>query len=333
MNHSPAIRFGILGCGGISEHFAKALQATPGCILQAVAAREAAKAAAFAHAFHCGTFYGSYEELAADDDVDIIYIATLTSLHAAHAVLCMEHGKNVLCEKPLAVCGEQARRMADNAREQGVFLMEAMWTRFLPATRKAIALLREGAIGTPRYARIDLGVTAPWEGIDARYKHAEGCGGTLIEAGVYAVAMAFGLMGEVQEAVSLADLGASGVDEQNAAVFRHDEGRLTTLFSSLRLSTGNEVVVFGTEGSLTLPAFQGADTVLLRRNGEDARTYSFPMAAGGGFVYEIEEAISCLRRGDKESSLLPVSESVRITEINQRMRNSWGLYFPSDSLS
>ncbi len=330
MDDTRTIRFGILGCGGISEYFARALRAVSGCSIQAVAARDASKAAAFAEKIGCPVHYGGYEKLAADENVDIVYIATLTSLHCEHAILCMEHGKNVLCEKPLAVTGEEARRMVKSARDNGVFLMEAMWTRFLPATQKAISLLREGAIGEPRYARIDFGVKAPWDGVDARYKHAEGSGGTMIESGVYAVAMASGLMGEIVEAVSFADLGESGVDEQNAAVFRHEKGRLTTLFSSLRVPTRREAVVFGTEGSVAIPDFQGADTVIWAAEGKETQTIRFPMEEGGGFVYEIREAIACLKRGDRESRLLPLSESVRITEIDQEMRVSWGLRFPAD---
>lgn len=323
------IRWGILGCGEISRHFARALRSVDDARIEAVAARDGHRAAAFADEIGCGKAYEGYDGLLSDAAVDIVYVATVTRLHCAHVLACLAHGKPVLCEKPLSANGSEAVRMADAARQNGLFLMEAMWTRFLPANLEARRLIDTGAIGRPRIAYIDLGVTTPWTGTEA-YTDPSLCGGTLIGAGVYAVAQAFGLLGRPTETVGLGYVGETGTDEHNAMLFRHPGGALSLISSSLRVTTRNEAAVYGEDGSLIVPLFQDATQVIWRPNGREEQALSFPHNGANGFVYEIREVHRCLRAGRTESPLLPLDESVAIMKTDQALRNSWGVYYPGD---
>ena len=322
------INWGILGCGPISRHFAKSLLSVPGCRLSAVAARDYNRAKAFAEEFGSDRYYGNYEQLASDNEIDIVYIATITQLHMEHALMCMERGKAVLCEKPLAASGGQAKIMAEKSRECGVFLMEAMWSRFLPANREAARLVSSGAAGVPRIAHTDIGVCLPWEG--AAYTDPAQAGGALIGAGVYAVAQAYNLLGWPEEMTGFAHIGESGVDEYNAVIFRHAHGALSLIASSIRSVLGGDSRVFGDKGEIFVPSFQNATKVVIRESGRGEKTLEFPHAGYSGFTYEIAEAADCVRAGKTESEILPLDESVSISETDEKLRNGWGLYYPCD---
>lgn len=319
------IRFGILGAGAIAAHFVQALRAVEGAELAAVASRDLEKAQRFAAEHGAARAHGSYRALAEDPGVDIVYVATITPFHEEHVLLCLNAGKAVLCEKPFAVNAAQARRMADCAVRNGVLLMEAMWTRYLPATQQARRWVREGAIGEPKMLFANLNVSVPFDPA-SRLQDISIAGGAALDIGCYVVAEAFCLMGAPVAGSAQAQIGVTGVDVQDAMILRHEGGGLSILTSAMHTVTPCDAAVYGTEGAVLLPGFQGATAAILRRNGAaEQRFEQEPLA--NGFEYEIREAVRCFREGRTETPYLPLRESVAIMEALDGFRRDFGLRY------
>ena len=316
--------WGILGAGSIAAKFATDLKNLPEARLAAVGSRSADKAAAFASKHGFQRSHGSYEELVSDPGVDVVYVATPHPFHKGHTLLCLEHGKAVLCEKPVGVNEGQAREMADCARDKGLFLMEAMWTRFLPVTRRVQQWLGEGHIGDVRMLWADFGFRAGWNP-QGRLLNPDLAGGSLLDVGIYTVALAFLVFGgppvEIQ---AMAQIGETGVDEQTSVLFRYSGGGLASLFSAVRTSTPQGARICGTEGSIEIPSFWKADTAVLHVNGQDPVCISEP----SGYQYEAAEVMACLGEGKTESPGMPLDESIGVARAMDRVRSVIGLTYP-----
>jgi dihydrodiol dehydrogenase / D-xylose 1-dehydrogenase (NADP) len=318
--------WGILGPGNIAHRFATDLEKLPEAKLAAVGSRSAERARTFAAEFGADRAYGSYEELAADPDVDAIYIATPHPFHREHTILCLEHGKAVLCEKPMGVNERQVRDMVDCARAQGTFLMEAMWTRFLPVTVQVRKWLQEGSIGQVRMLSADFGFRTGWNP-QGRLLNLDLAGGALLDVGVYTVAYAAMVLGDAPvEVQASAHIGKTGVDEQTAMLLRYASGALATLFCAVRTRTPQEARILGTEGSIHVPGFWHATSAVLQVG--DAE----PVAFGGpvGYHYEAAEVVSCLASGDRESATMPLDESIAIARTLEEARSMVGLTYPME---
>jgi len=234
------IRWGILGTGRIARTFAQDLSLVPGAELAAVGSRRQSSADAFAEdVVGAPAAHGSYEALVEDETVDVVYIATPHSRHAEDTHLALEAGCHVLCEKAFAVNAEEARGMADAARRRGLFLMEAMWTRFHPSISTVRRLVREGAVGPVRTATIDITTIRPTDPEDRLFKR-ELAGGTLLDLGIYPIAFTFDLFGPPDRMQTSAQIGSTGVDEQCAAIFTYENGLQVTWPAQLaQLVEGN----------------------------------------------------------------------------------------------
>jgi predicted dehydrogenase len=247
------IRWGILGTGAIARKFAADLLRLPGAELAAVGSRTTEAAERFGAEFAIPRRHGSYAGLAADPEVDVVYVATTNQLHREEALLCLDHGKAVLCEKPFALNLAEAEAMAARARHRGLFLMEAMWTRFFPAIGRLEELLQEGAIGELRQLDARFGFRAPAEPHGRLFDPALG-GGALLDVGVYPVALAQLLFGrEPARIAALAHHGPTGVDEQAGILCLYDRGELATLACAIRTQARNEAALYGTSGMIRLP--------------------------------------------------------------------------------
>jgi predicted dehydrogenase len=318
----------ILGPGFIARRFANAIKAVPGAALFAVASRDRARAEAFAGEFGAPTAFGSYKELAENPLVDAVYVATPHTAHCENAVLCLECGKPVLCEKPLAVNALQVRRMADAAKANGAFLMEAMWTRFLPAMERVRALLASGAIGAPRILTADFSFSARPDPSSRLFDPALG-GGGLLDVGVYVLSLSSMVFGpRPGETSSFARIGETGVDEHAALLLRYPGGGVSALTCGVRAEGSGEARIVGTEGRMELQPFWKAEAVRVVR-GEKAEELRFPFRANG-FEYEIEEAMRCIREGLTESPSMPLSESIAIMETMDGFREQWGMKYPME---
>jgi len=325
------IRWGILGPGHISRKFATALRESEGAELAAVGSRDAARAAAFAAAFGLppARAHASYEALAADPTVDAVYIGTPHTGHEEHTLLCLAHGKHVLCEKPLAINAAQAERMVAAARAAGLVLMEAMWTRFLPSIVRVRELIADGHIGEVRLVTADFGFRASFDA-ESRLFAPELGGGALLDLGIYPLTLASMLCGAPVAIQATANLGTTGVDEETAIILRHARGELAVLAASLRADTPREANIIGTGGRLRIlfPWWAGT-RIALREGRAEEQIFDLP-ARGGGYTHEAEAFMDLIRDGKAETPVMPLDESLSIMRTMDAIRAQCGLRYPQD---
>jgi dihydrodiol dehydrogenase / D-xylose 1-dehydrogenase (NADP) len=318
----------VLGPGIIANRFVASFPAAPGAALYAVASRDIARATAFADQHGAPMAYGSYEELARDPDVDAVYIATPHTAHCDNAILCLEHGKPVLCEKPMAINARSEKRMADAARANGVFLMEAMWTRFLPAMAKVRELLDSHAIGKTCMLLADFSFSARPDPASRLYDPQLG-GGGLLDVGIYVMSLSSMVFGpRPAQTASFAHIGQTGVDEHAALLLKYPGGQISSLTCGVHACGHGGAHIVGTEGRIELKSFCKAESVLITR-GSASEELLFPCAVNG-YEYEIIESMHCIRKGLMESPTMPLAESIAIMEAMDGMRRSWGLVYPAE---
>ena len=323
------IKWGILGAGSIAHKFAVGFGGVEDGELYAVGSRSIEKANEFADKYDIPKRYGSYEDLAADPEVDAIYVATPHPFHKPHTILCLNAGKAVLCEKPIAVNAREVKEMVECARENRVFFMEAMWTRFLPVYGKVEEWLKQGLIGDIRLVTADFGFRA---GIDPKGRLFDPnlAGGALLDVGVYVVSFASLFMKTAPTGiVSMAHLGETGVDEQSSMILGYDGGRMAILYTAIRTNTMHEARIIGTEGSIYLPSFWNTTTAVLKRPGQEDEVVEIPHLANG-YCYEIQEVNRCIREGRIQSDRMPWDESISIMETMDEIRVQWGLKYPME---
>lgn len=301
----------------------------PDAELTAVGSRSADAAAAFASLHGASRPHGSYAALANDPDVDIVYVATPHACHYANARLCLEAGKAVLCEKPFTLNAAQARDLVRLARERQLFLMEAMWTRFLPAMTEARRIIADGTIGEVRFLTADFGFHKAFDPRHRLFDPALG-GGALLDVGIYLASLASMLFGPPTQIQSLAHIGASGVDEQAALLFGYEGGRFAQLTAAITANTPQEATIVGSAGSIRLHApWWRVTGFTLTADGRPPEIIDSPFL-GNGYTHEAIEAMRCLRVGAIESPLLPLDETVAVIETLDRVRADWGLRYPDE---
>ena len=324
------IRWGIIGTGNIAHKFATGLQSCADAELVAVGSRKQETADAFGEAFNVPTRHASYEALANDPDVDVVYISTPHSLHRDNTILCLEAGKRVLCEKPFAINARQAEEMIRVAREKKLFLMDAMWSRFQPAEVKMRELIAQGAIGEVRMIHSDFGFRTG--GVDPKQRlfNPELGGGALLDVGVYNVALASMLFGPPTQVKALAHLGETGVDEAAAVILAHKDGRLAVSSTAIRTRTMHEATIIGTEGWIRIdPPWWRTNGLTLTVHGKDPEHIDTPMT-GNGYNYEAEEVMACIRAAKLESDIMPLDETLSIMRTLDAIRAQWGLKYPME---
>ncbi len=324
------IRWGILGTGRIAHSFAEGLSILPGAELRATGSRSEQTANAFAERWNIPNKHASYDSLANDPEVDAVYVATPHSEHMANSIQCLEVGKAVLCEKPLAVNARQGREIVKVARERGILCMEGMWSRFPPGMVKVRELVEEGTFGELRSLQADFGFRAKVRDPKGRLFNPYLAGGSLLDIGVYPVSLSSMVFGKPEEIASTWHPGETGVDEQAAYVFRHPGGALSILHSSIQAETSQEALLSGTEGSLRImkQCWRPQELVVTRTDGS-AEHFSFPFE-GNGFNYEAKAFMNLLREGKTESQIMPLDESVSILETMDGIRAQWGLRYPME---
>lgn len=326
---SGKIRWGILGPGTISQKFATGLKTIPDAEIVAVGSRDLQRANIFADAFDIPHRHGNYIELAANSEVDVIYVATPHPFHKECAMLCLEAGKAVLCEKPFTVDADQAEKMITSARKHKQFLMEAMWTRFIPVMVKVRAWLADGVIGEPRMLTADFGnwVELSAENLKGRLFTPELAGGALLDIGVYTVSLASMVFGTPAEITSLAHIGKTGVDERAAILLGYDTGQIANLSCAITTRTSHEARIFGTKGAIHIPNFPRATSAMLEVIDKEPLRIEIPFTANG-YEYQAIEVTNCLRKGKLESDVMPLDESLSIIKTMDVARAQWGLEYP-----
>lgn len=323
------VRWGILGPGRISRKFVLGLREADGAVVAAVGSRDPERARRFAAELGIPVAHGSYQALAEDPAVDAVYVGTPHTLHAAHTMLCLRGGKHVLCEKPFAMNAAEAEGMIEAARAADRLLMEAMWTRFLPSIARMREVIASGAIGAPRLLVADFGFRAPFDPASRLFDPALG-GGALLDLGIYPVSFASHLFGEPSGIHAAANLGETGVDEECAILLHHAGGTLALLAAASRLATPCEARVSGTEGWIRLHAPWHATTRLtVAAAGGGEETFILPHR-GGGYAHEAEEFMDLIRKGRRDSAIMPLRESLSVMRTLDAIRAQWGLRYPGE---
>ena len=325
---STKFRWGILGLGNIANQFCDGLTSLLDHEIYAVASRSAEKSQTFGDKYKATNRYDSYNSLVADANVDAIYIATPHTLHKDHALLCINAGKPVLCEKPFTVNAQQAQTVVDAAQAKGVFLMEAMWTRFFPLMGEVRSLVASGAIGEPRLVQADFGFRA---GVnpEGRLFNPQLGGGALLDVGVYVISFASMILGNATRIASLADIGSTAVDEQNGIVLGYDGGKMALLTSAVRTNTTQRASIYGTDGKIEIDApFWKPTSMTVSATVKDERREFAKV--GNGYNYQAAEVAKCVRAGKLESDVIPHAESIAILKTMDSIRAQWGLVYPVD---
>ena len=321
-------KWAILGPGNIARSFANGLKELPDAEIYAVGSRDLAKAQAFADEYGASVAYGSYEELVKDDNIDCVYVSTPHPMHMPHTMLCLEHGRNVLCEKPFAVNEKEARAMIDLAKEKNVFLMEGVWTRFLPSIRKVNEWIEQGKIGDVRMIQCDFCFRAGWNP-EGRLLKNELAGGSLLDIGCYVLSMATMVFGNNPDSViGAAHIGETNVDEQAAMILHYPKGELAILSSAVRTTTPFDLVIYGTDGNILVPSFFNSPKAILNADGSEPVV--FEEMVGNGFNYEAAAVMESIRAGKKENELMTHADTLTVMGICDTLRKQWGLSYPSD---
>ena len=326
------IRWGILSTGDIAHSFAKDLKLLPDADLIAVGSRNQKTADAFGDQFSIPKRHASYDKLANDPDIDVIYIATPHTLHAENSILCMKAGKAVLCEKALTINAPEAEKMIEVAREQQVFLMEAMVTRHFPVTHAIQDWIKSGEIGEVRMVKATRCARGSFDNTTRHLNPILG-GGSLLDVGVYVVSFSSMIYGKPPiRTVGYGHIGSSGSDEQGAALLEYENGALSVLIFALRTNAVNEAYILGTKGYIKIfPPFAVPTKAILNVEGKDEISVEIPIN-GNGLNYEAAEVMRCMREGKLESPRMPLDESLEIMRTLDQIRTPWPLKYKNDLL-
>lgn len=333
MDSHNKIRWGILGAGRIAQKFASDLQLVEDAELTAVASRSKTNAAVFSNTYPAAQQYDSYEALVKSRDIDVAYIATPHGLHYEHTLLCLQHGKAVVCEKAFALNAQQAEAMIATARAQKVFLMEALWSKFIPSWQKTTEMISSGKLGTIKNVLINFGFIPQAPAPDRLFNPALG-GGTLLDIGIYNVFYALSALGRPDHIEAAMTPTATGVDEQCAVFFRYNNGAMAQLFSSYSTYLATEADISGSNGRIRLThRFYTPEAAIEYYPGRADTKTIIPVAgtAGWGYHYEARHVGECLRKGLTESPVMTHADTLLLMETLDEIRNKAGIRYAADA--
>jgi len=320
-------KWGILAPGKMSAKFTKGLKLLDNVELYAVGSRDIERARQFANDFGYKKYYGSYEELASDKEIDIVYVASPHSHHYEHTLLCLKNRKAVLCEKAFALNSREAEEMISEAVKHKVFLMEALWPPFQPMYIKTKEILNSGEPGKILHLNAKFSFQAPYNPSDRKFNLSLG-GGSLLDIGIYPVIDALWFMGVPDDVIAKASFTETGSEDSISIIFGYKDGRMATLYSSFRTAGGIGCDLLCENGNLLFS--RGRDmsqrlNVVL--NGKENQEYSL-LPDGMGYQFEAAEVMKCLDEGKLESDVVPHSFSLDLMRTLDRIRKSAGIVFP-----
>ena len=320
------IRWGIVGLGNIAQKFADDLKLVADGELIAVASRDIEKARHFKALNNAKYAFGSYMELFSCEDVDVVYIATPHTSHAELSIQAMKQGRNVLCEKPMGINSGEVEKMITAARENKVFLMEALWSRFNPSIRKVKDLLDDGIIGDIAYVHADFAFYALDRNENGRLLNPSLAGGSLLDIGIYPIFLAYLILGYPEKIMATSKIYKTGVDIQTSMIFEYPNAQ-AILYSGLTSDSEMKAQISGSEGTVYLaPRWHETQEYSIEKNDEIEKV-RLPKK-GKGYEYEIEEVHHCLRKGELESKLWSLKHTNDLIRIMDDIREQTGVVFP-----
>jgi predicted dehydrogenase len=320
-------KWGILAPGKMSAKFTQGLMLLDNVELYAVGSRNKSRADKFAADLGYRKSYGSYEELAGDSEVDVIYIASPHSHHMEHALMCLRNKKAVICEKAFALNSLEVRKMINEAEKQKVFLMEALWPPFQPVYRKTKEILQGGDPGNLIHLNARFSFQAPYDPSDRKFNLDLG-GGSLLDIGIYPVIDALYFIGVPSDIVAKASFSQTGTEDSISIIFRYDDGRMATLYSSFRTAGGIGCDLLCENGNLLFSRARDMSQCLtVAMNKEESKEYSL-LPEGMGYQYEAMEVMKCLDEGKLQSDIVPHSFSIDLMNTLDRIRDAAGIVYP-----
>ena len=322
------VKFGVIGAGRIANVFATSMKVTSNGQLQAVASRNLKRAEDFKEKYGFEKAYGSYQALYEDSSVDCIYVATPHGLHYEQMMEILDYGKHILCEKPFTLNHKQAQAVFKKAKEKKLFVMEAMWTRFLPVIKAVKQKVDEGMIGTIKHLEATFHFNPEKNNEDRLFKRELG-GGALLDIGIYPITFANLFLGRPNEVSSEVRMYKTGVDLEETITYHYDTAQ-AVLKASLDKEDKRDAVIIGSKGTIIVPRFWEAQKAMVYdTNNHLLETIEYKHEAAG-FEYEIQEVINCIQNGKLESGIMPASETIEILKQMDNLRQSWGLTYPQE---
>lgn len=320
------MKVGIIGCGRIARTMADTINNTKGFELYAVAARDIERANAFKEEFNASVSYGSYEELVSDDNVELVYVATPHSLHKDHMLLCLEHNKPILCEKAFTVNEAEAKEVLDLAKEKGLFVGEAIWTRYMPSRKLIDKIIDEGKIGKVTSITANLGyqISDKERIIDPKLG-----GGALLDIGIYP--LNFALMARnnvnVKALTGVCTKAETGVDLQDSMVICFEDGSIATIFADAEITSDRRGYIYGTKGYIEVENINNPEVIRVYDNSRNPFMNNEIIIKKdyNGYEYELIEAKKCIEEGKIESEMMSHKETLRVMRFMDAFRASWGV--------
>jgi predicted dehydrogenase len=329
MTDVTPIRWGIIGTGGIATTLASDLRLMPGASLVAVGSRSQSTADEFGARFDVPHRHATYDDLVNDPDVDAVYVSTPHPGHHNAALSAINAGKAVLVEKPFTMNAKEASSLIDAARSRGVFLMEAMWARFLPHMVRVRELLAARALGDVRIVIADHN---QWFARDPNHRLFDPAlgGGALLDLGIYPMSFASMVFGTPTRVTAVSDRAFTGVDATTSAILQYDDGAHSVVTTSLQVAGPNRAVIVGTEARIEIDATFYAPTsfTLIARDGTKVERFAGSVE-GRGMQFEVAEVMACMRAGKLESDVLPLDETLAIMDTLDEIRRQIGLVYPA----
>jgi len=322
------MKVGFIGAGNISRMVAPTLAELPEIECYAVASRSLEKAQEFAETYGFRKAYGSYEELLRDPEVELVYVATPHSHHMEHMLMAISHGKHILCEKAFTLNAEQARTVQQAAAQKGVYLAEAIWTRYMPSRKVIRSVLESGIIGTPNTLTANLSYVI---GQVPRIRLPELAGGALLDIGVYGINFALMHFGsDIDRVESAVQMTETGVDSMETITIFYKDGRMAVLTHSIYCRSDRKGIIHGDKGYMVVENINDPQSLKVYDT-EDVLLASYDFSDQiSGYEFQFQEAAEIIGRGGLESESMPVEETVAVMEFMDSLRKQWGMVYPQE---
>ncbi len=326
---AKVFNWGIIGLGKIAHKFAQDLQGLKSAKLHAVASRSIEKAEIFGKQYGASHFFGSYESIVNCPDLDVVYTATPHAFHCENTIMCLNQKIPVLCEKPFAMNAAEVRRMIAASKNNNTFLMEALWTRFLPSIEKTLSIIKEGTIGEVLSIKADFGFKADFD-IEGRLYNQKLGGGSLLDIGIYPVFLSLLILGRPLHVKAMATIGQTNVDESCGIILKYTNNKLALLHSTIVAKTATEALIYGEKGTIRINGrWHEPTSITLLLHGQEPKDIFFDYNSNG-YSYEAEEVMRCLTKKKLSSPLLNHHFSLDLIELLDEIRMEAGIYYPHD---
>jgi len=320
------VKWGIIGLGKIANKLASDLQLSSNAELYGVASRDLEKAKEFSEKYKTSKYYGSYEELVRDPAVDVIYVATPHAFHFENTMLCLTNGKHVLCEKPMGMDVKEVEAMIAEVKARNLFLMEGLWTRFIPAAEKLLELLDQKIIGDILFVRADFGFKSEFNPEGRLYNKKLG-GGSLLDIGIYPIYFSLLTLGKPSRIQAMARMTSTGVDSYCSMLFDYKNDAKAVLECTIEADTPTEAYVYGTKGHIKVHTrFHHPEKLSVYKNKELVKEIELKYS-GFGYLHEIEEVNRCVKHKQIESPKFSHQMSLDLATLIDRVRNEIGLIY------